>query len=82
MRSYDSSTNNATSEKYSGTEFARTRYAPKVSTGRELGSGSMVNKCERSINVVNCHKPKTQTRGLSQKACSEEQGLFSPLSWT
>ena len=54
----------------------------KVSNGQELGSGSMVNKCERSINVVNCHKLKTQARGLSQTARSEEQGLFSPLSWT
>jgi hypothetical protein len=82
MHSYDSSTNNATSEKYSDTTFVRTRYALKVSNGLELGSGSMVNKCERLINVVNCHKLKTQARGLSQKACSEEQGLFSPLSWT
>ncbi len=54
MHSYDSSTNNATSEECSDTKFARTRYAPNVSNGQELGSGSMVNKCERSINVVNC----------------------------
>ena len=54
MHSCDSSTNNATSEKYSDTTFERIRYALKVSEGSELGSGSMVNKCERLINVVNC----------------------------
>lgn len=62
----------------SGDCFAKSRHDCQHQSGRELGSGGRVNRCEPPINVVMKNKPKVLT-GLDQNGTGPVQGLATLL---